>query len=131
MQSEDPTTRRAAVESWAKYEIKVSRLHFTDEELVDPFGDWNPLAFSLIENHYMANRCFLEEEQLLRDAGRIKGIPVTLVNGRYDVVCPPITAYRLHKRLPGSKLVIVESAGHSVGEPGIRQALLHAVAEFE
>ena len=131
MQSDDPETRRTTARMWAKYETKIAYLHYPDEKLVDPFGDWNPFAFSLIENHYMANRCFLEEGQLLRHASRLGGIPITLINGRYDVICPPLTAYRLHQHLPKSKLVIVESAGHSSREEGIRQALLQAVADFE
>ena len=77
------------------------------------------------------NRFFLKDDQLLREASKLRGIPATIINGRYDMTCPPITAWRLHKALPKSKLVIVEEAGHSEGEPGIVQALLAAVAEFE
>ena len=79
----------------------------------------------------MANGCFLEEGQLLRDAHKLRHIPVTIINGRYDMLCPPVTAYRLHKRLPESKLIIVEEAGHSEGEPGTTRALVEAVAAFE
>ena len=78
----------------------------------------------------MANRCFLQEGQLLKNAGRIAAIPTVIVNGRYDVICPPHTAYRLHAKLPKSKLVIVDASGHSSSEPGIRAALLQAVREF-
>ena len=78
-----------------------------------------------------AQRLNLEEGQLVRDAHRLKGIPVTIINGRYDVVCPPILAWRLHQALPGSKLLIIEEAGHSEGEPGTTAALLEAVAAFE
>ena len=67
--------------------------------------------------------------QIFDDEAR--AIPVTIINGRYDVVCPPITAWRLHQRLPKSKLIIVEEAGHSEGEPGTTRTLVEAVAEFE
>jgi proline iminopeptidase len=79
----------------------------------------------------MANGCFLEEGQLLRDAGKIRDIPAVIVNGRYDVICPPRTAYLLHKALPKSQIWIVESAGHSGSEPGITAALVRAVRTFE
>jgi proline iminopeptidase len=58
-------------------------------------------------------------------------MPVVMVNGRYDVVCPPVTAYRLHEVLPNSKLVLAEASGHWMGEPAIQSALLEAMREFE
>ncbi len=89
------------------------------------------VAFGVLENYYMANNCFLEEGQLFRDAPKIKDIPAVIVNGRYDMICPPITAYRLHQRLPNSRLIIAEGAGHWMGEPPIEQALLRAMRDFE
>ena len=74
---------------------------------------------------------FFEEGQLLRDAYKLKDIPITMINGRYDMICPPVMAWRLHKTLPKSKLIIIEEAGHSEGEPGTTKALVEAVAEFE
>jgi len=62
---------------------------------------------------------------------KIKDIPTILVNGRYDMICPPINAYRLHKRLNNSKLNIVERAGHSMDERYIEEALVRAMKEFE
>ena len=64
------------------------------------------LSLGVLENWYMENRCFLEEGELLDRAHLLEGIPVTMVNGRYDVICPPLFAFRLHERLPGSKLII-------------------------
>ena len=84
-----------------------------------------------LENYYMANKCFLEKDQILRDIDKIREIPTILVNGRYDMICPPISAYQLHLRLPKSKLIIVEKAGHSMGEKPIESALLEAMKEFE
>lgn len=94
-------------------------------------GNYDPRPGAKIDCHYASNRFFLEEGQLLRDAHKLKGIPVTIINGRYDMICPPVMAYRLHKRLTKSKLIIVEEAGHSEAEPGITKALVEAVAEFE
>ena len=91
----------------------------------------DPYAFALFENYYMAQRCFLEEGQLLRDVGRLAGIPTWIVNGRYDVICPPRTAHRLHRRIPGSRLILAEAAGHWMGEPAIEQALIGVFRELD
>lgn len=117
--------------AWAEYEIKISGLNVSDEVLGRIMSNFNPVAFGVLENYYMANNCFLEEGQLLRDAVKIKDIPAVIVNGRYDMICPPVTAYRLHRKLPNSKLVIAEGAGHWMGEPPIEQALLRAMRDFE
>jgi proline iminopeptidase len=79
----------------------------------------------------MANGCFLEEGQLLKNADKLKDIPMTIVNGRYDVICPPITAFKLHKKLPKSKLITVERAGHSGNAEPLRTFLVNAVKAFE
>ncbi len=79
----------------------------------------------------MANGCFLEEGQLLKNAYKLKDIPIVMINGRYDMICPPITAYRLHKKLPKSKVIFARSAGHSAYEQSVRKQLLRAVREFE
>ena len=117
--------------AWARYEIKISGLDVPDDKVEHILTLFDPYAFGILENYYMANSCFLEEGQLLRDAKKLVGIPAVIVNGRYDTICPPITAYRLHKQLPKSKLVIAESAGHWMGEKPIEQALLQAMREFE
>lgn len=116
---------------WAEYEIKLASLSLPDSELERIMDSFNPLAFGVLENYYMANRCFLEEGQLFRNADKIKDIPLVMVNGRYDMICPPITAYRLHQVLPNSKLVIVEGAGHWMGDEPVQQALLRAMRDFE
>jgi len=131
IQSEDPAERDLYSLIWATYEARISMLEITDEAVEDIWKSHDPRSFSLLENYYMANGCFLEEEQLLRDAEKLRGIPLVIVNGRYDAICPPRTAYKLHKKLPGSKLVIVESAGHWMGDPNMERALLQAVEGLE
>lgn len=129
--SEDEATARKVARAWIRFAIKTGKLHASDEDVKGGFGDWDPLPAMRIDCHYASNRFFFEEGQLLGEADRLKDIPMTIINGRYDMVCPPTTAYRLHQRLPKSKLIIVEEAGHSEGEEGTRRALLEAVAEFE
>lgn len=131
LQSPDEAIRDKYARAWAKYEIKIALLEIPDEAVDKLIEGWKPWAFSIIENYYMANNCFLKEGQLLDNASKLENIPMIIVNGHYDTICPPITAYKLHQKLPKSRLVIVERAGHSVSEPGITAALLEAMKSFE
>jgi proline iminopeptidase len=120
---------RAAATAWIRYAIKTGQLHASDEDVESGWGDFDARPGARIDCHYAAHGYFLEEGQLLRNAERLKDIPVTIINGRYDVVCPPVTAWELHQRLPKSRLVITEQAGHSESEATTTAALLAAVAE--
>lgn len=113
--------------AWARYEATMATLQITDafrERMKKWVEGEGVCTFSLFENHYMANGCFLEEGQLLKDAGRLAGIPTYIVQGRYDVICPPRTAWRLHRAIPGSTLVLADAAGHSGSEPETERALV-------
>ena len=127
----DEAKRKEVARAWAAYETKCAGIDISDEEVDSILKSGDYFAFALIENYYMANRCFLEEGQLLRDASKIADIPAVIVQGRYDVICPPATAYRLHKALPKSKLVFVEDAGHSGGAPPMASALIDAVKSLD
>ena len=84
------------------------------------------LAFALIENHYFVNKGFLDDEnQLLDNIDIIRNIPAIIVQGRYDVVCPPTTAYELHSRWPESELTIAPFSGHSSFEKEITHELIN------
>ncbi|MBI4716561.1 MAG: prolyl aminopeptidase [Planctomycetes bacterium] len=131
IRGDDAEKRERAARGWAWYETKMGKLRQSDAEVDASLNTWKYLDFSLIENYYMANDCFLAEGQLLRDAPKIAHLPAFIVQGRYDVICPPAAAYKLHKALPRSKLVLVEAAGHSGSEPGIRSALIEAARSLE
>jgi len=131
----DSTTQRRIAKAWTVYEVKIASLLPSVEYLAQMESPSPDLAeeiytLGLLENHYMAHGCFLEEGQLWRDLQRIRSIPIIMVNGRYDAICPPVTAYRLHHELPKSALVIVEGAGHWMGDPPMEQALLKAAREM-
>ena len=135
IQSENQEVREKYSKLWTRYEFKIGELESSDE-WIDEFLQSEDVmvkiySFALLENYYMANACFLEEGQLLRDADKIKDIPLVMVNGRYDMVCPPISAYRLHQKLPKSKLIIAEGAGHWMEDEPVEKALLKAMREFE
>ncbi len=127
----DTKAKKHATAAWIRSAVKCGKLHATDEEVNRNWDEYDLVPGARIDCHYAVNDFFLPDDQLLRNTDGIKDIPATIINGRYDITCPPITAWRLHKKLPKSKLVIVEEAGHSESEPGITKALLEAVAEFE
>jgi len=135
IQNEDSEERYDNSKAWTAYEVKIAELNISDVEVMGTVNSKQIAdlvrSLALLENFYMANGCFFEEGQLLNNAGRIKDIPTVLVNGRYDMICPPISAYKLHQMLPLSRLVIVEEAGHSMSEKGIELALLRAMKTFE
>jgi proline iminopeptidase len=123
----DEAEKLACAKAWSIWEGRTSRL-LVDPELVAKTADPHfALAFARIECHYFVNRGFLRSDtQLLDDVSKIAHLPCTIVQGRYDVVCPAASAWALHKAWPKSKLVIVPDAGHSASEPGIVSALVEA-----
>ena len=88
------------------------------------------LAFARIENHYFIHAGWFDEGQLLRDAGRLKDIPGTIVHGRYDMPCPMRQAWALHRAWPKSEFYPIEGAGHAYSEPGILDQLIRATDKY-
>ena len=124
--SDDVEVRRAAAREWTRWEMATSRL-FPDPEYLDKAEDLDfAVAFARIECHYFINAIFVEEAYILNQASVIQKIPTTIVQGRYDMVCPARSAWQLHKALPNSKLVMVADAGHSMGEVSIARELVAA-----
>lgn len=122
----DVDVRRSAAREWTRWEMATSRL-FPDPEYLDKAEDLDfAVAFARIECHYFINAIFVEEAYIMNHASKIIDIPTTIVQGRYDVVCPPKSAWELHKALPQSDLIIVPDAGHSMGEVSIARELVKA-----
>lgn len=82
-----------------------------------------------MEAHYFQNDCFMQPNQLLDNAERLKGIPGIIVQGRFDLLCPPATSHALAARWPAAELRVVESAGHTLYDPGVRNAVMKAIAD--
>jgi len=122
----DEAVELAAAAAWCGYESQL--LTLLPRGAPQPRVTATPQARALarIEAHYFTHRTFLEEGQILARAPRLQAIPGTIVQGRYDVVTPPITAWDLHQAWPGSHLEIVADAGHATAEPGIQRALVQA-----
>ncbi|PRQ00509.1 prolyl aminopeptidase [Enhygromyxa salina] len=129
--SPDPHVRQTAAKAWSVWEASTSFLRprsaYTDQASEDAFA----LAFARIECHYFVNRGFFEvDAQLLRDIDRVRHIPGVIVQGRYDVVCPMVSAWDLAQVWPEAQLEIVEDAGHSSYEPGTIDRLIRATDRF-
>ncbi len=126
----DELRRMAAAKAWSVWEGRTATLHH-DPEVEAHFAQPHvALAMARIECHYFVNDAFLEPDQLLREAGRLAGIPGVIVHGRYDMICPLENAWQLHRAWPGSELQIIPDAGHSAAEPGTRAALVAATDRF-
>jgi proline iminopeptidase len=129
--SEDTNISHPAAVAWNKWEISMSTLYPNIEGLTKLEDPSFLLAHARMEAHYFKNQAWMEDGQLLKkeNIDKIRHIPVTIVQGRYDVVCPPITAWELHKALPESKLHWIPDAGHSATEPGTKRKLIEACDE--
>ena len=125
----DPAIHMPAAKVWCGYEEACARLlpRGGGDETDGP----GVLAMARIEAHYMIHEGFLEPDQLLAGLGRISHLPAIIVQGRYDVICPPATAEELAQVWPGARLRMVADAGHSAMEPSIRTALVEAVEDMK
>jgi proline iminopeptidase len=126
----DRDVRIAAAKAWSLWEGETITL-LPDAELSSHFGEDDfAVAFARIENHYFVHRGWLEEGQLIGDAGKLKNIPGIIIHGRYDVACPAQNAWDLHRAWPEAELHIVDGAGHAFSEPGILHELISATDRF-
>jgi proline iminopeptidase len=129
--SEDPAVRAAAARAWSVWEASTSFLHPEPRFIAHAGRDDFALAFARIECHYFVNRGFFRSEtQLLDDLHRIRHIPSVIVQGRYDVVCPMMSAWDLHRAWPEADFRVVADAGHSAYEPGTVHELVCATDRF-
>jgi proline iminopeptidase len=126
----DPALHMPAAHAWSRYESLCSTL-LPDPELVAHF-DEAPVALAIarIEAHYFKHGMFLPEDALLRNVATIRHLPCTIVQGRYDVVCPLRSAHDLHGAWPEAEYIVVPDAGHSAREPGIARELVAATDRF-
>ena len=129
--SEAPSVRLEAARAWSIWEGSTSKLFF-DPEMIEKFaGPEFALAFARIECHYFMNNSFFNSDNyLIENVAKIRHIPSIIVQGRYDVVCPIVSAWELHKAWPEAQLHIIPDAGHSISEPGIIDALVEATDKF-
>ena len=123
--------RLEAAKAWAIWEASALKL-LPDKSLIDEFAEPDKaLAVARIECHYFVNNCFFETDNyLLENIDRVRHIPAVIVHGRYDIVCPAMNAWDLHRAWPEARLEIIPDAGHAATERGIVDALVRATDQF-
>ncbi|UJR18209.1 hypothetical protein I4U23_005110 [Adineta vaga] len=121
-----------AATAWSVWELSLSRLYVDPSHIARAINDAKyAIAFARIESHYFVHGAFMnEDDQLLKNADKIKDIPGVIVQGRYDVVCPAFTAWDLHKVWSKAEFHWVDDAGHSMKEVGIVDQLITATDKF-
>jgi proline iminopeptidase len=127
----DPAVHLPAAQAWDRYEGACSTLLPQPDAIAKFDSDAAALAIARLEAHYFVHRGFLREGQLLAAVPTLRHIPCTIVQGRYDMVCPPITADALARAWPEAEYIVVPDAGHSVREPGITRELVAAVRRLQ
>jgi proline iminopeptidase len=128
----DPAVHGPAARAWHDTERILSE-HTPQRTRLDltSLNVWRTLpATPFMEAHYFINNSFMTDGQLLRNADRLAGLPGIIVQGRYDLLCPPETSQALAKAWPGSELRVVEAAGHSLYDAGVRDAVMKSIADI-
>jgi proline iminopeptidase len=128
----DPAVHGPVARAWHDTEQILSQ-HAPGRSRLDPSSLNSTRALPVtpfMEAHYFQNDCFMKPDQLLAEASKLAGIPGLIVQGRYDLLCPPATSHALAAAWPASEVRLVEGAGHSLYDPGIRDAVMKAIADL-
>jgi proline iminopeptidase len=128
---DDPAIYMEAARNWSRYEGSCLFLEPQPQAIADFESDEVSLGLGRLEAHYMLNAAFMEEDQLIKNIAKISHLPAVIVQGRYDVICPPVSAYRLHQAWPTAKYHVIGDAGHAAMEPGIAAELVRATEQFK
>ncbi|MEU6646549.1 prolyl aminopeptidase [Saccharomonospora sp. NPDC046836] len=126
----DPATRQRAAVAWSGWEGAIVSVLPQRGYRASYQAPAFAVPFARIALHYFTHGAWLDDGQLIRDAAKLAGIPGIMVQGRYDAVCPPVTAYELQQAWPGSQLVLLDRAGHAITDPGILASLRAATDSF-
>ena len=127
---DDVDERLAAAKAWSKWEAETVTLLPNPEVIDTHTSDDFAIAIARIENHYMLNKGWIEEGALLEGASKLRGIPGVIVQGRYDMCTPPVTAWDLKQAWPEVELGLVPDGGHLFNEPGVLDGLIRATDRF-
>jgi len=127
----DPHVHQSAAQAWDRYERACSTLLPKPEGSGRAEGGAGALAIARIEAHYFVHDAFLAPNQILDRLPRIRHLPCTIVQGRYDIICPPMSADALARAWPEAEYIVVPDAGHSVREPGTTRELVAAVQRMQ
>ncbi|MWB97862.1 prolyl aminopeptidase [Agromyces seonyuensis] len=126
----NPSVHQPAAIAWSRWESSTITLLPQAETIARFTSPEYATAFARIENHYFRHGGWWDEGQLIRDADRLRAIPAVIVQGRYDLCTPMMTAWDLHTAWPEAQFIAVPDAGHAFDEPGILDALITATDRF-
>lgn len=129
--SSDPKTRIDAAIRWSLYEGACSSLYPNYETITTEEQKQNALALARLEAHYFINEVIAPENSLLNKVEQLRTIPTTIIQGRYDAICPIDTAYKLHLAWPEADYIVVPDAGHSALDPKLRSRLIEATENYK
>ena len=127
----NPDVHLPAARAWSSYEGACSTLLPSPETIAAFADDRVALGLARIEAHYFRHAIFLPENHLLDSVEAVRKIPCTIIQGRYDMVCPIVTADELHQAWPEAEYIVIPDAGHSAMEPGIRASLIRSTEGFK
>jgi proline iminopeptidase len=115
--------RRRLCEEWSRYEMSLVALKTADEPgMQSMLKEYSFESLAILESHYVTRDCFLPPDFILKNAARLSHLPVAIVHGRYDLICRPIEAWQLHRKIKGSRLHFV-IGGHAASEPAVKRML--------
>ena len=137
--SDDAKINQAAAIQWNAFEGALLRLKPIENNVPQTpktaheisAANQTEVARARVQIHYIKHQCFVDGEEILRSVAKLTHIPTVIVQGRYDMVCPPETAWLLARSLPHAQLIMVPDAGHSAMEPGVTSALVAATEKFK
>lgn len=130
LKGDNELARMAAAKHWSLWQGQCSSLH-PHAERIEQYRDPHfALTLAKLETHYIVHHYFIKENQVLDNAHKIVELPVYLIHGRYDMVCPLGGAWDLHKALPASTLRVIRDANHSDREAGMIDALITVSKEI-
>lgn len=132
LHSTDAETRQKAAQIWSTWEGMTSQI-FPEAQFAKHYGEEKfAQAFARIETHYFINGGFFKSDNfLLENTNAIHNVPCYIIQGRYDIVCPPTSAWELYQALPQAKMTLVQDAGHTASEPGIRHKIIEALNQYQ
>ncbi|MCX7182486.1 MAG: prolyl aminopeptidase [Nitrosospira sp.] len=117
--------------AWSVYEGTCSTLLASPETVAYFTNDVVAIGLARIEAHYFSHEIFLPKNSLLDNIKKIRSIPAVIIQGRYDAVCPIVSANDLHCAWPEAQYIVIADAGHSAWEPGIQTELIKATERFK
>ena len=126
LNSSNPEIRNKYAYELIYYNVATAKIGITKEEIQYIMSKGDLVGKALIQCHYSAHNFFIEDDFILNNIDQVVDIPITIIHGRYDMICPPIYAYELHKQLNNSKLYIV-NGGHLTSEPEIEKLLIQSL----